>query len=203
MNYLKNLVKLLLFAECFLLCCVCEKNEPAIVEPTEQQRSNLASFVKFPFNEEFKNKINLEKYVLKKLGKPDEFGKVRKGFGDGPNEDIFGDEIWLEYTEKDFGDRYSFTIFRVVSFMGISKSSFEFFKYLSIYDLTNLSDLKYGINEKTTTRDIENLFGKSGNLEKKTYYYESSDNKDIPARYILKFWFKKGKLDSLYIEARF
>ena len=196
MNHVKNLVKILLLAQCLLLCCVCGNKETAILEPTEQQRLNLANFVKCPFKEEFKNNTNLEKYVLKKFGKPDNFGKVKSGFGDAGNEDIFGYEIWLNYTEKNPGAR--FTIFRGISVNGVSKK-FEIFKYLSIYNLTDLIDFKYGINIKTTTRDIENLFGKSGNLEKK--YYDS-DNEDSPYYYFLTFGFEEGKLNSLYIETR-
>ena len=48
MNYLKRLVKILFFAQCFLLFCVCDKKEATIT--TEQNKLNLADFVKWPFN---------------------------------------------------------------------------------------------------------------------------------------------------------
>jgi len=150
MNHVKNLIKILLFTQCLLLCCVCNKKEEIIVT-TEQNILNLADFIKCPFNEEFKKNTNLEKYVLKKFGKPDRVIKDRGPLGHGDAENIITDIIILQYFVENPSDKYEFAIKK-----GVSKR-FEFFKYISIF---NLTDLKYGINKKTTMRDIENLFGK-------------------------------------------
>ena len=202
MNYVKNLIKVLLLAQC-LLFCVCDKKE---IKTTEQNILNLADFVKCPFNEEFKNNTNLEKYVLKKFGKPDVFGKGRTSLGDAANAYIIIDEIWLEYLKKDPDDKYSsFIVYR-----GVSKR-FEVFSKIYIQ---NFIDLKYGINEETTMRDIENLFGRPilkgrpEEVQKRrqkgsrygytgSYYYLYNED---PYVYHLDFEFEKGKLDSIHIK---
>ena len=141
MDYVKNLVKILLFAQCFLLFCTCDKKE---VVTTEQNILNLADFVKFPFKDEFDN-TNLEKYVLKKIGKPKWIEKFRTTLYD--HSEVVIDRIHIEY------DGYSFRICR-----GVSKR-FEVFE--TIYATPDNIDLKYGIKKKETTiKDIEGLFGK-------------------------------------------
>ena len=200
MNHVKNLVKILLFAQC-LLFCACDKKE---IVTTEQNILNLTDFVKCPFNEEYDDKTNLEKYILKKFGKPDKFGKGRTSLGDADAADIVIDEIWLRYYETSSVDeKYSFVIYR-----GISKK-FEVFARIYIY---NYTDLKYRINENTTNRDIENLFGKPNEFEqkkidgddyKKYSYYTSSYNKNSPYYYQLHLRFKGMKLDYINIETRF
>jgi len=199
MKYVKNLIKILVIVQC-LFFCACNKKEATtvetIVEPTEQNILNLADFVKCPFNEEFNNKTNLEKYVLKKFGKPNKVTKSREGLNDA-DEDIIVDKIWLEYTEKDPGDRYSFTIHR-----GISKR-FEVFTKISIY---NFIDIKYDINEETTIEDIENLFGKLNELNIRRIdndiktYYDALYNPDGPYVYHLDIGFKNGKLNYIHIK---
>ena len=213
MNYVKNLIKILVIAQC-LFFCACNKKETAkveaieveatVVETTEQNILNLADFVKCPFNEEFNNKTNLEKYVLKKFGKPDKLGKGRTSLGDADTANIIIDEIWLRYYEKYPDDgKYSFVIHR-----GISKR-FEVFARIHIW---NFTDLKYGINEKTTIRDIENLFGEPESVKRGPredgrpysfidyeYWYSNDDNLYF---YRFDLGFRDGKLYSIYIETR-
>ena len=196
MNYIKNLMKILLFAQC-LLFYACDKKETEIIEIkiTEQNILNLADFVKCPFNEEFKKNTNLEKYVIKKFGKPDEFGKGRDTLGNAVVADIIIDEIWLKYSEKMPGDIYSFRIYR-----GVSK---RFEVFAGIY-INKFTDLKYGFNEETTIKDIDNLFGKpkehgikrKGNDIKQYYYCYSNDG---PYVYHLYIRFTDEKLDSIDI----
>lgn len=201
MKYVKNLVTILLLAQCLLLFCVCDKKE---IVTTEQNILNLANFVKCPFNEEFDDKINLEKYVLKKFGKPNRVSKVRGTTGE--HSGVVVDKIGIEY------ENYSFSIYR-----GIEKR-FEVFKEIS---MLNYTDLKYGINEETTMRDIENLFGKPElrgrdeevqSIQQKgsaaysytgfyNYYYE--DNDKSPYRYRLDIGFTKGKLGSISVNTLF
>ena len=52
MNYVKNLIKILLFVQCLLLSCVCDKKEAITSITTEQNKLNLVDFGKCPFNEE-------------------------------------------------------------------------------------------------------------------------------------------------------
>ena len=216
MNYVKNLIKILLFVQC-LLFCVCDKKEATIVEKTEveateivtteQNELNLVDFGKWPFNDKLKNTTNLEKYVLKKFGKPDRVIKDRGPLGHGDAENIITDIIILQYFVENPSDKYEFEIYR-----GVSKR-FEFFKYISMY---NLIDLKYGINETTTMRDIENLFGKPSldgrdeeveNLQRKgsdAYSYTGSyryghNNDGHLYYYLFDFGFRKGKLVYIYI----
>ena len=215
MNYIKNLIKILVIAQCFLFYA-CDKKEVAIegtsevvteVITTEQKELNLVDFVRFPFNEEFKINTNLEKYVLKKLGKPDEVTKGRDSLNDTDGADMVVYRIWLEYSERRSGDKFSFTICR-----GVSKK-FEVFEKIYI---ERFIDLKYGINEKTTMRDIENLFGSPAlegrpeevqNLQRKgsdvysyTGYYSYLYSPDGPYVYHLNFGFSEGKLDSIKIK---
>ena len=202
MKYVKNLIMIILFAQCLLLFYACDKKEATtvetIAEPTEQNIMNLADFVKCPFNEGFNGKTNLEKYVLKKFGKPDKVVKGRDALGDADSADIVVDRIWLEYTEEDPGDKYSFTICR-----GVSKR----FEVLERIYICKYTDLKYGINEETTIRDIENLFGrprKVQNIQREEndtasdihYRYAYSDG---PYVYHLSFGFRKEKLNSIGI----
>ena len=210
MNHVKNLVKILLLAQCLLLSCVCDKKEAITSITTEQNKLNLVAFGKCPFNEEFKKNTNLEKYVLKKFGKPDRVIKDRGPLGHGDAENIITDIIILQYFVENPSDKYEFEIYK-----GVSKK-FEFFKYISIH---NLIDLKYGINETTTMRDIENLFGKPildgrdeevENLKRKgsdaysyTGSYKYSHRNDGHLYYYLfQFGFNKGKLKYIYIETR-
>ena len=196
MNYIKNFIKILLLAQCLLLSCEYK------VVTTEQNILNLADFVKCPFNEEFDDKTNLEKYVLKKFGKPDSVRKRRAPFGDI---DIIN-KIDLRYEKN-----YSFSIYRGV------KKRFEFFRNIKIF---NYSDLKYGINEKTTIRDIESLFGKpemaikgsrtsilpngyADSRDDDTLYAYRYNNGDNLYYYFIDFGFKEGKLNSIYIDAYF
>ena len=146
MRYVKNLIKILLLVQCLLLFCVCDKKEvEKEIVTTEQNILNLADFVKFPFKDEFNNKTNLEKYVLKKFGKPKYTRKLRTCLYD--HSEINVERISIVYDES------SFEICR-----GVSKR-FEVFE--SIYNIPDNIDLKYGIKKKETTiKDIESLFGK-------------------------------------------
>ena len=186
MSYVKNIAKILLLAQCLLLFCVCDKKEEVIVT-TEQNRLNLADFVKCPFNEEFNDKTNLEKYVLKKFGKPDsvERGEIAIDEVNG----VEGDRIRLTYDGK-----YSFEIYKWT----FKKKKFEIFRLIYIKDCT---DLKYGINNETTIKDIERLFGNPGSIEKRegdvaAYYYSYGTNQYL---YNLAIGLGEGKLYSLRI----
>jgi len=202
MNYVKNLIKILVIVQCFLFYA-CDKKEvttvKTIAEPTEQNILNLADFVKCPFKDEFNDNTNLEKYVSKKFGKPDKVVKVRDVLGAGST-DIVVDRIWLEYTEEDPGDRYSFTICR-----GVSKK-FEVFEKISIYVYT---DLKYGINKETTMKDIGILFGLPKSIQNiqreendtasdTIYYYLYSTAG--PYVYHFTIGFRKAKLNNINIK---
>ena len=191
MKYLKNLLMILLFAQCLLLFCTCD--EKVTKEQEIQMESNLIDFIKCPFNEEFKNNTNLEKYVLKKFGKPDSVWKRRGPIYD--NSGIVADIFKLKYEKS-----CTFWIYR-----GINKK-FEVFAEIFIY---NYADLKYGINEETTIRDIENLFGKPKKVNKvpkekgRPYsytgynYFYPNDDKYL---YNLYFRFKEGGLDCISVE---
>jgi hypothetical protein len=146
MNHIKNIVKILLLAQCLFLFCVCDKKEvEKEIVTTEQNILNLADFVKSPFKDEFNNKTNLEKYVLKKFGKPKYTRKWRAALSDHS-------EVSVERTSIVY-KKSSFEICR-----GLSKR-FEVFE--SIYNIPDNIDLKYGIKKKETTiKDIEGLFGK-------------------------------------------
>ena len=177
MNYIKHLIKILLLAQCFLLFCEYDKK----VVTTEQNISNLADFVKCPFNEEFDKNTDLEKYVLKKFGKPDIIEKWRDWLGD--HSERFGDKIRLVYDGK-----YLFYIHRWV----FKSKKFEIFKGISIY---NYADLKHGINKETTKKDIENLFGPLKGIDTGYYCY----NPDGPYIYHFNIGFEKGKVYSISI----
>jgi hypothetical protein len=189
MNYVKNLVKIILLAQCLFLFCACDKKE---IVTTEQNRLNLADFVKCPFNEVFDNKTNLEKYVLKKFGKPEKVWKWRDVVND--SSDVLVDVIDIEY------ENYLFVIKKGV------KKNFEVFTQIFIL---NFLDLKYGINKETTMRDIENLFGQP--YEAKIIKRKEKDEEDGAAyyyiygennRYVYHFsiGFIKGKLNSMGID---
>ena len=143
MNHTKNIVKILLLVQCLLLFCACDKKEEIVT--TEQNILNLADFVKCPFKDEFDDKTSLEKYVLKKFGKPKSIEKLRTWLYD--HSEVIVDRIHIEYKG------YSFEICR-----GVSKR-FEVFE--RIYNIPDDIDLKYGIKkQETTIKDIEKLFGK-------------------------------------------
>ena len=147
MNYVKNLIKLLVIAQC-LLFCVCDKKEAVIVETTEQNKLNLIDFVKCPFNEEFDEKTDLEKYVLKKFGKTD---RIRKWRGPtGEHSKVIADKIDIIY-EKD----------RFVIYKGVNKK----FKVFETIFISNYIDLKFGIDNETTIKDIERLFGQPKKID--------------------------------------
>ena len=193
MSHVKNLVKILLLVQCLLLCCVCGNKETAIEDPTEQQRSNLADFVKCPFKEEFKNNTNLEKYVLKKFGKPDSVEKWKDVIHD--YSDVVVDRIDLNYKGN-----YLFSIYRGI------KKKFEVFKKIFIL---NFSDLKYGINKEATVKDIERLFGQPNEIQniqreenkkgRPDMVYHYSFNCGDSYVYHLSIGFRKKKLDSVGI----
>ena len=204
MNYVKNLIKILLFVQCLLFCACSNKGGIPLEITTEDQKLRLSDFVKCPFNEEFKNNTNLEKYVLKKFGRPDEILKGRGSLGYGSNTGIIKNQITLRYYEK-----YSFIIYRGVSM------KFELFSEIYIY---TFEDLKYGINEKTTMRGIENLFGKPildgqpeevKNFRRKGsdayrytgsfLYYDHSKDDDFSYRYCLVFRFWEGELKTINV----
>jgi len=185
MNYVKNVVKILLLIQCLLLC-TCDKE----VVTTEQHRLNLADFVTCPFNEKFDNKTNLEKYVLKKFGEPDSVRKGRKNLGEHRKEwAIVTDWIEVAYQRK-----YTFRIYR-----GVNKR-LEFFDMIFFLEFT---DLKYEINNETTIKDIKRLFGKPRDVTDIedvydiNYYYSYSH--DSPYLYHLEIIFRKGKLSSMYV----
>ena len=198
MNYVKNLVKILLFAQCFLFS-TCEKKESTIeeqieaaitemkateVEPTEEQKLNLADFVKFPFKEKFDNKTNLEKYVLKKFGKPDSLRRKRDTLGE--HSEVIADYSYLEYKN------YDFEIIR-----GVNKR----FKCFNKIFLLDFIDLKYGINKDTTIKEIEGLFGKSKDFtdveDSYIINYDYEDNSTY--FYRIRITFGNKKLDSITI----
>ena len=182
MKYVKYLVKILLLAQCLLLFCTCD--EKVTEEQKIQMKSNLIDFIKCPFNEEFDDKTDLEKYVLKKFGKPDRVSRSRGAINDFS--EVIADHIYLIY-----GEIYEFWINR-----GINKR-FEVFK---IIFMSNFIDLKYGINKDTTIKDIEKLFGLhySGNQQEDDIRYDYT-YKDGPYLYHLGIGFWKGKLNYISI----
>ena len=191
MKYVKNIIKLLLLAQCFLLFCTCDKE----VITTEQNELNLINFVTWPFNDmKFESSTNLEKYVLKKFGKPDSVSKGRRKIG----EHTLPVPIVVDRIELAYENKYEFDITR-----GINRK-IEFFDLIFILDFT---DLKYGINNETTIKDIERIFGKPGyvtevkDVYEIDYYYSYSD--DSPYGYRLEIVFKKKKLRSIYVRALF
>ena len=185
MNYIKHLIKTLLFVQCFLLFCVCDKKE---IVTTEQNKLNLADFIKWPFNEELDDNTDLEKYVLKKFGKPDSIRKWRDWLGD--HSEVVADKI--ELLHKD----YAILIYKWV----FKRKRFEVFKSIA---MTNYTDLKYGINNETTIKDIERLFGKPDeiqNIQREKsdarsdvlyYYYVHEDS--VAYVYSLGIGFRKGR----------
>ena len=187
MNYVKNLIKVLLIVYCFSLSACGDKKEvigdKKEVITAEQQKLNLADFVEWPFNEKFNDKTDLEKYVLKKFGKPDSTRKWRAPLGDAYYREVPADKIQIEY------ESYSFEIYRWV----YKKKRYEIFKGISIYDHT---DLKHGINEKTTIKDIERLFGKPDSVGNYSYSYLYTTDK---YSYHFDIVFIGGKLTNLSI----
>ena len=181
----KNLVKILLIAQCLLLFCACDDREIVTVT-AEQQVLNLADFVKCPFNEGFDENTDLEKNVLKKFGKPDSVRKWRKKLA--AHSEMIVDNSYLSY------ENYEFEIRR-----GVNKK----FEYFELMLILNFTDLKYGINKETTIKDIERLFGNSEDFTDvedsyiSNYSYE--DNDDSPYFYRLRLAFRKKKLDSLRV----
>jgi len=184
MSNVKKLVKILVFVQCFLLFCTYNKG----VVTTAQNELNLVDFIQCPFNEKFDSNTNLEKYVLKKFGKPDYTWKRRR-----PKEEhseVIIDHNMIEYKN------YKFDIYR-----GVNKR-FEVFDSMLILEFT---DLKYGINNKTSIKDIEKLFGKPGSIDKWEnnnisfidYVYVYGD--DGPYSYRLDIRFQNGKLSDITI----
>ncbi|MCL1864647.1 MAG: hypothetical protein FWF73_02420 [Spirochaetes bacterium] len=192
MKYTKNIVKILFLAQCFLLFCTCDKE----VVTTEQHRLNLATFVTCPFNEEFDSNTNLEKYVLKKFGKPYSVSKGRDKLG--LHRELVEPPIVVDRLELIYEKKYQFDITR-----GINKR-LEFFDSIFLLDFT---DLKYGINNETTIKDIKSLFGKPYNFTEIedvydiNYYYSFS--KGSPYLYHLEIVFRKKKLHSISIDVIF
>ena len=182
MNHTKILIKILLLVQCFLFFCTCDKE----IVTTEQHRLSLVDFVMFPFNEEFADKTDLEKYVLKKFGKPD---NVVKGgmFGEHREErKLIVDRIELEYK-----NRYQFRIYR-----GVNKR-LEIFARIFMLDFV---DLKYGINKETTIKDIKKLFGQPEyftDVDNSYIANYSCDNSPYYGR--LRITFGDGKLNSMTI----
>ena len=187
MNYIKNLIKVLLFAQCLFLFCVCDKKE---IVTTEQNILNLADFVKCPFKEEFDDKTDLEKYVLKKFGKPYTTNKLRRALYD--HCEVVVDKIKIEYEES---------LFRI--HRGVSKR-FEVFE--RIYGIPDDADLKYGIKRKETTiKDIERLFGKPEVvtiIKDFTSYKYTYNTNQYKYKYDLDIRFINGKYIFLSIDTR-
>ena len=192
MNSTKNIIKILLLSQCLLLFCTCEKE----VVTTEQNRLNLAAFVTCPFNEKFDDKTDLEKYVLKKFGKPNNVWKYREKLGihrEPPDAPIVVDRVTLEYKNK-----YQFDITK-----GINKR-LQFFDSIFLGDFT---DLKYGINNETTIKNMKRLFGKPKDVSEIedvyeiNYYYSHKDN--IQYLYHLEIVFRKEKLDTVHVRVKF
>ena len=182
MKYVKNLVKILFLAQCLLLFCTCDKKE---VVTTEQNILNLADFVKCPFNEEFDSNTNLEKYVLKKFGKPKYIRKWRAPLYDYSK--VVADQIYIQYVG------YSFDIYR-----GVFKK-FEVFK--NIYIRRDYTDFKYRINNETTIQDVERLFGKPESVDDRdSYFYIYSP--EGPYQYHLRIAFIDGKIYSISIDIK-
>ena len=184
MKYFKNLLMIILFAQCLLLFCTCD--EKVSKEQEIQMELNLIDFIKCPFNEEFKNNTNLEKYVLKKFGKPDSVYKWRGGTSDFS--EVIAEHIHLTYKKN-----YIFWINR-----GVNKK-FEVFTKIYIKDFTGL---KYGINKDTAIKDIERLFGLhySGNRQEDDirYSYTYSDDSQYVYHFGIGFW--KGELYYISID---
>ena len=182
MNYVKNLLKILLLAQCLLLFCTCD--EKITKEQKIQMKSNLIDFIKCPFNEEFKNNTNLEKYVLKKFGKPDSASKSRGAINDFS--EVIADHIHLTYKG------YIFWINR-----GVNKR-FEVFTQIYI---KNFTGLKYGISKETTVKDIERLFGLyySGDRKEDNIRYDYT-YKNGPYLYHFGIGFRNGELSYISID---
>jgi hypothetical protein len=189
MNYVKNLAKILLFVQCFLFCACGNKGSISLEIPTEEQKLRLADFKKCPFNEEFTNKTDLEKYVLKKFGKPDTFYKWSGKFGEHS-------EVTAYFIQLHYKNKYEFEINKVIN------RKFQFFDTIFLLDFP---DLKYGINKDTTIKDIESLFGKSReftDVEDSYIIYYSYEDNDGPYYYSLKIAFSNKKLSSISVETR-
>ncbi|MCL1864572.1 MAG: hypothetical protein FWF73_02030 [Spirochaetes bacterium] len=210
MNHVRNLVKIILLVQCCLFC-VCTKEA---VLTTEENRLNLADFVKCPFNEKIEKNTDFVKYFLKKFGKPDEFkrGQVYPGDNSGL---IAVEETLLEYDEK-----YRFIIHSCTrdleeytkEFRKRINKKFKVIREISIYSISD-ADLKYGLNTETTIKDIERLFGKPDWSHGDTTYvysYDACDSTYCSALeriemfyYRLYLEFKKGKLIKIKIETKF
>ena len=192
MNSTKNIIKILLLSQCLLLFCTCEKE----VVTTEQHRLNLVTFVTCPFNEKFDNNTNLEKYVLKKFGKPDNVWKERRELG--IHRELADVPIAVERINLEYKNKYQFKITK-----GINKR-LEFFDSIFLGDFT---DLKYGINNETTIKDIKILFGNPKDITDIkdvydiNYYYSFSD--ESPYFYHLEIVFRKEKLDTVHVRVKF
>ena len=174
-----------------LLLGACDERKVPVT--TKQNKLNLVEFVKCPFNEEFDENTDLEKYVLKNFGNPDSIKKRKKLM------DI--NEIAINETRLIYNKNYSFEIYKWIS----KKKGFEIFKKIS---MSNFPDLKYGINKNTTTKDVEALFGKPESMsiiqrkesdkdDNTIYYYiHGPDNLYI---YDLNIRFEKEKLRGISI----
>ena len=185
MKYVKNLVKILVIVQCLLFCTCNKKEETTEIETTEQNELNLADFVKCPFKDEFDDKTNLEKYVLKKFGKPKYMRKWRAVIYD--NSEVIADQIQIAYKD------YSFEIHR-----GVYKR-FEVFKYILI--LEDFQHIKYGINKETITKDIKRLFGRPERIkDRDSYFYSYSP--DGQYSYHLNITFIDDKIYSISIEIK-
>ena len=192
MKYTKNLIKILLLTQCFLFFCTCEDN--AKTETIIRNEYDIVDFITCPFNEKFDDKTNLEKYVLKKFGKPEIVWKERKRLGDHKELPIVVDWIVLIYNNDKYKSKFEIT-------RGINKR-LDFFNSILILDFT---DLKYGINNGTTIKDIEKLFGTP-------YVKDIEDGYELEYRhgyvddiyiYELKFVFRKKKLNAVHIQTDF
>ena len=186
MKYVKNLVKILVIVQCFLLSllfCVCDNKEIATIE---QKRLNLADFVKCPFNEGFDENTDLEKYVLKKFGKPEPDNLRRKRGKVGEHSEVIADYSWLMY------ENYEFEIMR-----GVNRK-FKCFEKMLILDF---KDLKHGINKDTTIKDIERLFGKSEDFTdvEDSYIINYDYEDDSTYFYRIRIAFRDKKLKSIRI----
>ncbi|MCL1864649.1 MAG: hypothetical protein FWF73_02430 [Spirochaetes bacterium] len=149
--------------------------------------------MKCPFNEMFDSNTNLENYVLKKFGKPDIDWKERKKLGKDKELSIVVDWIVLVYNNDKYKSKFDIT-------RGINKK-LNFFDSILLLDFT---DLKYEINNETTIKDIESLFGKSRDVsEIKDVYEISYDYYDDIYLYHLKFVFRKKKLSAIHIRTEF
>ena len=128
--------------------------------------------------------------MLKKFGKTDRIGKRR-----GPTAEhsaIIADKTDIMYKKA-----------RFVIYRGVNKK-FNGFTEIS---MSNFMNLKYGINNETTTKDIAGLFGQPRKIEdikrEKNdegidiiYYYYIEDG---PCGYFLELGFIRTKLDYMVI----